>query len=389
MEPIIKWPGGKSNEVNYVEEIMPKEFDRYIEPFFGGGAVFFHLEPKKAIINDVCKELIDFYKFIKGDLDRGEFEKELMDYAKKWNKINHYNGKFENFLLKLYDKFKLNLIAEKEMETEILAFFSDQNELFNGLFSKDFCVDRERLETELKKGIISKLKRIKKIDPNNKFTKIEMKNHIETGFRSGFYMHFRNIMNDSKFDKINISDSKKIANYYFIREFCYGSMFRFNKKGVFNIPYGGINYNKKNFEEKINRVLSPKVKNIFQNTIIENLDFEDFFKKYQFKENDFIFLDPPYDTEFSGYEETPFTKKDQERLAKCLYNLKAKFILIIKNTDFILNLYQNKHNIKMDSFDKTYTYNVRGRNIRDVQHLIIHNLSNTQKKLIEKWVQTV
>ena len=39
MEPIIKWPGGKSNEVNYVEEIMPKEFDRYIEPFFGGGAI--------------------------------------------------------------------------------------------------------------------------------------------------------------------------------------------------------------------------------------------------------------------------------------------------------------------------------------------------------------
>jgi len=386
METIIKWPGGKSNEVSYVEGIMPRDYDRYIEPFFGGGAVFFHLESKKAIINDVCKELIDFYKFIKEELDREEFEKELREYSNKWNKISHYNGTFEKFLLGLYDKFKSGLSSEKEMEKEILDFFDEQIELFNGLFSNEFCVDRLELENELKKGIISKLKRIKKIDPHNTFTKDEMKNHIETGFRSGFYMHFRNIMNKAKFNKVKISNAKRIANYYFIREFCYGSMFRFNKSGEFNIPYGGINYNKKNFENKINRVLSPEVKKLFENTIIENLDFEEFFKKYKFTENDFVFLDPPYDTEFSDYEENPFTKKDQERLAKCIYNLKAKFILIIKNTDFIYNLYNNRGGIKIDAFDKTYTYNVRGRNIRDVQHLIIHNLESKQKRINEKWM---
>lgn len=69
MEPIIKWPGGKSTELVYIEQLIPEKFERYIEPFFGGGAVFFHLTPKKAIINDTCEELILFYKFIKGDLN--------------------------------------------------------------------------------------------------------------------------------------------------------------------------------------------------------------------------------------------------------------------------------------------------------------------------------
>ena len=52
MKPLIKWAGGKSSEIKHIERIIP-EFNRYIEPFFGGGALFFDLEPKKAIINDI------------------------------------------------------------------------------------------------------------------------------------------------------------------------------------------------------------------------------------------------------------------------------------------------------------------------------------------------
>ena len=89
--------------------------------------------------------------------------------------------------------------------------------------------------------------------------------------------------------------------------------------------------------------------------------------------NDFIFLDPPYDTDFSDYEKAVFDKKDQERLAKCLYNTKANFILIIKKTAFIYDLYKNKKGIKVDSFEKTYLYNMKGRNDREVEHLVIYN----------------
>ena len=68
-----------------------------------------------------------------------------------------------------------------------------------------------------------------------------------------------------------------------------------------------------------------------------------------------------------------FDKKDQERLAEYLYNTNAKFILIIKDTPFISSLYKNKKGIKIDRFDKTYLYNVKGRNDRNVEHLVIYN----------------
>lgn len=84
-------------------------------------------------------------------------------------------------------------------------------------------------------------------------------------------------------------------------------------------------------------------------------------------------MDPPYDTDFSDYEKKSFDKKDQERLAECLYNTKANFILIIKNTPFISSLYKNKNGVKINSFEKTYLYNVKGRNDRDAEHLIIYN----------------
>ena len=72
MQPLIKWPGGKSREFEYIKDIIPPH-ERYVEPFFGGGAVFFQLHPKKAIINDVCEELVNFYKFIKGQENLRDF----------------------------------------------------------------------------------------------------------------------------------------------------------------------------------------------------------------------------------------------------------------------------------------------------------------------------
>lgn len=59
-------------------------------------------------------------------------------------------------------------------------------------------------------------------------------------------MYFRKVFNDINLGKIsNQSMQYQAANFYFIREYCYGSMFRYNSKGEFNIPYGGMSYNKK------------------------------------------------------------------------------------------------------------------------------------------------
>ena len=126
-------------------------------------------------------------------------------------------------------------------------------------------------------------------------------------------------------------------------------------------------------EVKIDIMFNLKTKQIFQNTELYCLDFADFFKQVKLTSGDFVFLDPPYDTDFSDYENRQFNKLDQERLANELKKMEAKFILVIKNTDFIKSLYEKDFNIL--SFDNTYTYNVRGRNKRDVEHLIITNIA--------------
>lgn len=65
MKPLVKWSGGKSDEIDLFQKHIPEEYDLYIEPFIGGGATYFHLEPQKAVISDVHPELIDFYQSIK------------------------------------------------------------------------------------------------------------------------------------------------------------------------------------------------------------------------------------------------------------------------------------------------------------------------------------
>ena len=69
MKPLIKYRGGKSKEISSFIKYIPEQFDTYFEPFFGGGAVFFYLEPRKAIINDVNAKLMGFYLDVKEKYD--------------------------------------------------------------------------------------------------------------------------------------------------------------------------------------------------------------------------------------------------------------------------------------------------------------------------------
>lgn len=71
VSPFLKWVGGKRQLMPSIVEHLPKNIQsyNYIEPFIGGGAVLFHLQPKNAIINDFNEELINVYKTIKTNLE--------------------------------------------------------------------------------------------------------------------------------------------------------------------------------------------------------------------------------------------------------------------------------------------------------------------------------
>lgn len=69
MRPIIKWVGGKSQLVDTIKELLPENYNKYYEPFLGGGAVLLELNPKEAYVNDINSKLIDMYIQIREDVE--------------------------------------------------------------------------------------------------------------------------------------------------------------------------------------------------------------------------------------------------------------------------------------------------------------------------------
>jgi DNA adenine methylase len=82
--PFVKWVGGKRQLLNEIEKHIPEQFSRYYEPFVGGGAVLFHVQPKNAVINDSNEELVNLYNIIK------ESPEELIEDLKKYKNEEKY-----------------------------------------------------------------------------------------------------------------------------------------------------------------------------------------------------------------------------------------------------------------------------------------------------------
>lgn len=83
MKPMIKYRGGKSKEIPQFLKHIPQFTGRYIEPFLGGGALFFYLEPPKSIINDINTRLISFYRGVANQFEqlKGELSEVEKIYA--------------------------------------------------------------------------------------------------------------------------------------------------------------------------------------------------------------------------------------------------------------------------------------------------------------------
>lgn len=371
MNPIIKWPGGKSRELSKVLDMIPA-FTRYVEPFFGGGALYFHLTPEKAAINDVSGDLMQFYRLVK------EQDPMLQNY------LRAYGESFSNLvatcdanisrLVDIFTSLYTGAMDEGELSLALQSLIGAMAQDLQAGFRQPLVLSWEAFEAQLLKMSIDKFTRTVANHQKKPFTQEDLQENLITGFTSGYFMYFRDIFNDIQLGRrTDVSQPYASANFYFIREYCYGSMFRYNARGEFNIPYGGMSYNRKDMGAKIDTMFCPDIEKLFSQTKICSTDFESFLNSLQLTEDDFLFLDPPYDSDFSDYEGKAFTKLDQARLAVFLSRTKAKFILIIKNTDFIKGLYENG-NFRVLRFDKQYTYNVRSRNTRGTQHLIVTNL---------------
>lgn len=257
LKPLFKWSGGKKDELSRILPHIPYNYSIYIEPFIGGGALYFHLNPKKAVINDIHKDLIDFYQNIKD------------------GNINL-----------IYDFMKKNL------------------------------------------------------------------NDEET------YYNVRSFKCENSLD-----NAKK---FYYLRKTCFRGMLRYNSKGDFNIPFG--RYKTYKFEELKNE----NYEKLLKNTEIFNKNYDYIFEKYNNSDN-FMFLDPPYDSEFTDYGYCKFDKEEHKKLAKNFKETSIKCLMIIGKTDFIQELYKD---YIVDEYEKKYKFKIHSGRIGDeinVKHLIIKN----------------
>lgn len=117
IEPFLKWPGGKRWLVQRYGALFPKTYRRYIEPFLGGGAVFFHLSPSRAILSDANPELINAYKCLQGN-------PEIIDRRLRRLHIHHGNP--------LYYRIR-GMKPKRDLERAIRFIYLNRT-CFNGIY---------------------------------------------------------------------------------------------------------------------------------------------------------------------------------------------------------------------------------------------------------------
>ena len=257
MKPLVKWSGGKSDEIKQFEKYIP-EFDVYLEPFVGGGSLFFHLSPPKAVLSDVHIELIDLYQ-----------------------SIGQGKG------MEIYEFMQLH--------------------------------------------------------PNDESTYYQVRDEFKI---------------DTPLDRAK--------RFYYQRKTCFRGMLRYNRNGKFNIPFG--RYKSIQYEDLKN----PGYQALLSRTTILNTGFETIFRDYN-DERNFMFLDPPYDSEFTDYGYCQFTRVEQEALAKCFKETKIKCLMVIGKTPFIEALYQG---YIVEEYAKQYRFKLYAGRIGDeinTTHLVIKN----------------
>ena len=125
MKPIIKYRGGKSKELKNFLQFIPHDYNRYVEPFAGGAALYFYLEPQLALLNDINTKLINFYLAVKNNYD--QLKKEL------GNLENIYHSNQVE-----YEELKESGVVPGFIENKNEALYYLLRDMYNGKIEKKY-----------------------------------------------------------------------------------------------------------------------------------------------------------------------------------------------------------------------------------------------------------
>lgn len=366
LKQIVIWCGGKKNELRTIHANLPS-YDRFFEPFVGGGSVFMGTNAREHYINDFSTTQISLYKNIASS--DAHFVHYLSAIDMSIVKAGEFTHRHQDVLANIYEQFRTDVISKEEMKEAVSEWCErNKSEILDiiGEFTSFPCT----LVQEVKDYICGKWGKFPRMKKRGTVGDWVYKN-IETAVKGAVYNNYRHIFNDNAIMSINAP--LRSALWVYICKFCFSGMMSYNKKGEYKTAYGGSGLSTKRLQNDISYYQSERVRKHFMNAHIYNYDFEEFLLKTNPTENDFIFLDPPYDSKFSSYDNNEFNRNDHKRLADYLLNkCKAKWMMIISKTDFIYGLY-NQPGIHIQEYDKKYSCNTKGWKNRDVIHLLITN----------------
>ena len=359
---LIPYAGGKTDELKYIYPTLPS-YDRFFEPFVGGGSVFMGINANEYYINDFSSELVGLYKNIASLDDDFLRHADLIDQTIK-NAIQFRDDK-KDIMSGIYNRYREGSLSDENLKTEITTFCETYKSEILGIV-KVFSTMPCTLIDVMRKFLFLTIKSLCK---KGEVSSNKISEYLLSGVQKALFTYYRSLFNIKSLKETN--PSFYAALFLYIRERAFRSGFNYNRKGELTSSYDGHGKNYKLMADRIEHYRSKSVREHFNNTHIYNLDFERFLKKTRPSKDDFIFLDPPYDETFSSYHGNEFNRYDHQRLANYLLNeCLAKWMMIIKKTDFIYNLY-NQDGIYINTYDKKYTCN----NVKGTQttHLMITN----------------
>lgn len=240
-------------------------------PFLGGGASLAFFRPRRALLGDVDPHLVAFYQRLR-DADPA-FTESLWGIGELWDHLFRY------------------------LSPAPLRWHQPPPEPLAG--------EAEAL-----------------LDQVGASLEAGGKAPQETLVRRGVYWHLRR-----RAEELPLQDPRSSAYFWAVRELAFGSMYRQNRTGGFNVPYGGTSYDRKRLLPLIEGFLAKEGRALLQAAEILCADFEETLRRTP--PGAFLFLDPPYLTRFSQYGGRPFTLEDHLRLYRFLSEYDGPFLLVV------------------------------------------------------------
>lgn len=371
---MVKYPGGKERELTIIFEHLPETIQDYFEPFVGGGSVYLSMNARHYYINDFSKDLICLYRCV-AEQDQDFFEC-MQEINALWKNMDVYAAN-DKYLFETYTAFRDNEFDEDELKKQVDEYIKSHAKELLGFVAPMNCGGTETFLADMSDDFVKKFVRMKELNyKKQRLPDEDIRANILGVFKASFYMYLRKLYSHMG----HYTNGFKAMLYLFIRDFCYSSMFRFNSNGEFNVPYGGISYNGKTYDKIIEKYHSAEILSHTAETTFGCADYREFLSEHVPQKGDFMFVDPPYDSSFSTYDQKEFDAQEQKALADYLLNkCECNFMLDIKYTDFIASLYEegrvckNGGKLRIVDFDKNYSVSFMNRNAKKARHILVMN----------------